>query len=353
MAEPLPTTPLADTGQAENATDLVSQFLGMMQGFQITQAVRVAAKLNLAELLKDQPKTAQQLATATNTNPSALYRLLRLLAAIGILAETPPQQFTLTPLGELLRKDSPNSFYTAALFLGSQQQWQLWFNLLYSVETGESASNHVFGVDTWQYFAQNPEEAENFYGFMTNLSAMLAPTLVSNYDYNAIETIADVGGGQGFLIASILKANPTLKGILFDLPSITKNAAKLLTGQGVAERCQIISGDMFLTWSFRADLYLISRVIHDWDNEKAITILRNCRQVMDANSRVLLVERVIPEDKKTALPVLLTDLQMLIGHGGQERTVEEYKGLAQAASLTLTRVIPIYPPFNIIELKPV
>lgn len=330
-------------------SSLTTTFLELVMSFQVSQAIHVAAELNLADLLKDQPKTTEELAEYAASNPAALYRLLRVLAATGFLAEIAPHRFALTDLGQLLCATATGSLYNTARFQGSQRQWLTWQHFLHSIKTGESASQHAFGVDSWEYFAQHPQEARIFYDYMTELTNLLAPALAAGYDFKEAQIVADVGGGNGTLLATILKANPHLKGILFDLPHVTKNARQLLEEAGVAERCEIISGDMFSAWPFKADLYLISRVIHDWDDEHALTILKNCREVMEAESRVILVERLIGENKEAALLVLLSDLQMLVSTGGRERYLAEYQTLFKQAGLSFIRTSLLYPPFNFIE----
>lgn len=334
---------------SENSGNPRTSLMRLVLGFQVSQAISVAAQLNLADLLKDQTRTDQELANSTGTNPVALYRVLRVLANVEVLAEVAPHRFALTQMGQLLQKGVPGSVYTASLFFSSPRVWQVWQDILYSVQTGENTTRHVFGVPTWEYYSQHPKEAPIFYNFMTESSNQLAPLVVANHKFDEVQVVADIGGAQGNMLAAILKVNSHLKGILFDLPQVTQGANQFLEGVGVAERCEIVAGDMFSPWPFKADLYLISRVIHDWADEQAIAILKNCREAMKPTSKLMVVERILPEDKEAALLFLLSDLHMLVGVGGQERSLEEYQKLFQAAGLTYTRHIALNLSFSLIE----
>lgn len=339
----------ANSQKNEQNLKLNADLMKLVMGNLVSEVIYVAVQLNLAYLLKDHALTDEQLAEATATNPAALYRLLRVLSSVGIVEEVTLHSFGLTPMGQLLQQGVPGSVYTTALFFGTPRARKIWENLLYSIQTGENANQHVFGVPTWQYYAQHPEEAPIFYSFMTESSNQIAPSLTANYNFAGVKVVADIGGAQGNILAAILKANPHLKGILFDLPQISQGAQQHLEKEGVAERCQIVGGDMFERWSFNADLYLISRVLENWSDEKAIAILKNCREAMEVGSKVVLVERILPEDKDKALLFYLFDLQMLVGPGGQDHTLTEYQSFLRAAGLSFTRAIPINQPFSLIE----
>lgn len=352
MGEEQPNTKLTtetSSVKGENSLNLRTGLIRQVLGHQVSRAIYVAAKLNLADLLKDEAKTDEDLGQATGTKPAALYRLLRMLANIGVFEEIAPHHFALTPSGQLLRKGVPGSLYNMALYFGSPNVWQGWQELLYSVQTGENATNHVFGVPPWEYYVQHPEEAPVFYNFMTESSNLLGTSVAVNYNFEGLGVVADVGGAQGNILAAILKANLHLKGILFDLPPVTEGARQHLETLGVVERCQVVGGDMFAAWPFKADLYLIARVLHDWDDEQAIAILKSCREAMEASSKLIVVERILPKDRDNALLFLLSDLHMLVGPGGQERNLEEYKNLFQAAGLAYTRHVSLNPPFTLIE----
>ena len=349
-AQPRPklTTEVASASH-ENNPNLNTVLMRLVLGNLVSEVIQVALKLDLAKLLKAQAMTDEELAEATHTNPAALYRLLRVLVSVGILEESTSHRFGLTQMGQLLQKGVPGSVYSTALFFGSPRARKIWENLLYSVETGENANQHTFGVPTWEYYAQHSEEAPIFYNFMTESSNQITPSLSANYNFEKVRVVADVGGAQGNMLAAILKANPHLRGILFDLPHITQAAQQHLQIEGVADRCQIVSGDMFQPWPFQADLYLISRVLDNWSDEQAVAILKNCRQTMKADSKVVLVERILPEDPDRALLFYLFDLQMLVGPGGQDHSLKEYQKFFEAAGLRFTQAIPLTSPFSLIE----
>jgi len=235
------------------------------------------------------------------------------------------------------------------LFFADKVMWQVWGALLHSVETGEPTYQHVFGLTGWDYRAQHPEAAALFNNFMTESTASLAPTVAAAYDFSATSTLVDVGGGHGQMLASILQAYPTLHGLLFDLPHVVKGAPRLLEVAGVSDRCEVMGGDAFTGVPADYDTYLLSRVIHDWDNERAIAILTRCQQAMKPQGKVLLVERVIPTDRTPELLVLESDVNMLVAPGGKERTVAEYRALLGAADFELTQIIPVQTPYNILE----
>jgi hypothetical protein len=321
----------------------------LIQSFQVTQCIYVAAKLGIADLLKDGPRRSEELAKATGTHAPSLYRVLRLLTAVDLFTEGEAHSFALTPLGAYLQTGVPGSMRTMALAYGEKPFWPVWGALLHSVETGEPSFQHAFGLKTWDYYAQHPEEAELFNNFMTELTASVAPTVAGAYDFSASSTLVDIGGGHGQMLASILQAHPTLHGVLFDLPHVVKGAPPLLEEAFVSGRCQVIGGDAFTAVPADYDTYLLSRVIHDWDDERTIAILTRCHQAMKPQGKVLLVERVIPTDRTPELHVLESDVIMLVAPGGKERTEAEYRALLEAAGFELTKLIPVLTPYYIIE----
>ncbi len=321
----------------------------LIQGFQVTQCIYVAAKLGIADLLKGGPRKSEELAQATGTHAPSLYRVLRLLTAVDLLTEGEAHSFALTPLGAYLQTDVPGSMRNTVLFYCDKPSWQVRGALLHSVETGESAYQQVFGLRSWDYQAQHPEYAALFNQMMTDLTASVAPTVAAAYDFSATATLVDVGGGHGQMLASILQAHPTLRGVLFDLPHVVKGAPPLLETAGVASRCEVIGGDAFTAVPADYDTYLLKGVIHDWDDERAIAILARCHQAMKPQGKVLLVERVIVTSSTPELLVLESDVNMLVSTGGKERTDAEYRALLSAAGFELTQIIPVQTPYNIIE----
>jgi hypothetical protein len=321
----------------------------LIQGFQVTQGIYVAAKLGIADLLKDGPRSSEDLAQATATHAPSLYRVLRLLSAVGILTEGDAHSFALTPLGSSLQTGIAGSLRHTVLAFGDTAMWRVWGALLHSVETGEPSYEYVFGVKNWEYRAQHPETGLLFDQFMTEGTARIAPSVATAYEFSAIGTLVDIGGGHGQMLASILQSTPTLHGVLFDLPHVVKGAPPLLEGAGVSGRCEVIGGDAFVNVPTGYETYLLSRVLHDWDDERAITILTRCHEAMKPLGKVLLVERVILSDSAPEPLVLQSDLHMLVATGGKERTEAEYRILLTAAGFELTRIIPVLPPYAMIE----
>jgi O-methyltransferase domain/Dimerisation domain len=322
----------------------------MIQGFQVTQGIYVAARLGIADLLQDGPHTSEELAQATGTHASSLYRVLRLLTAVGLLTEGEAHSFALTPLGAYLQTGVPGSMRDTVLLYADKPVWQVWGNLLHSVQTGEPSFEHVFGLALFEYNQQHPEHATLFNNMMTEWTAGVAPTVAAAYDFSAIQTLVDVGGGHGQMLASILRAYPTLHSVLFDLPHVVKGAPPLLERAGVADRCQVIGGDAFVAVPAGYETYLLSRVIHDWDDECAKAILSRCHQAMQLRGKVLLVERLILTGSAPEVLVLESDVQMLVlSYGGRERTDAEYRALLSAAGFEITRLIAVLTPFYVIE----
>jgi O-methyltransferase domain/Dimerisation domain len=322
----------------------------LIQGFQVTQCIYVAAKLGIADLLRDGPRTSEDLAQVTGTHAPSLYRVLRLLTATGLLTEGEAHSFALTPLGTYLQIGVPGSMRDTVLFYCDKPLWQVWGDLLHSAETGETGYQHVFGLSLFDYNVQHPEHATLFNHMMTEWTASVAPTVAAAYDFSATATLVDVGGGHGQMLASILQAHPTLHGVLFDLPNVVKGAPPLLEAAGVAGRCEVLGGDAFTAVPADHETYLLSRVIHDWDDERALALLTRCHHAMKPRGKVLLVERVILTGTTPQVLVLESDVQMLVvAPGGKERTDAEYRALLNAAGFELTQLIPVLPPFYVIE----
>ena len=322
----------------------------MIQGFQVTQCIYVAAKLGIADLLKDGPRTSEELAQATDTHAPSLYRVLRLLSAVDLLIEREAHSFALTPLGAYLQTGIPGSMRDRVLLYCEKPFWHVWGDLLHSVETGEPSFEHVFGLALFEYNQQHPEHATLFNKTMTELTASVAPTVAAAYDFSTTQTLVDVGGGHGQMLASILQAHPSLHGVLFDLPNVVKGAPPLLERAGVADRCQVIGGDFFTAVPAGYETYLLSRVIHDWDDERAVALLTRCHQAMKPQGKVLLVERVIVIGNSPQVLVLESDMQMLVlSYGGKERTDAEYRTLLNTAGFEVAQLIAVLPPFYVIE----
>ena len=320
----------------------------MILGGLMQKSIWVAAKLGIADLLREKPQTAEELAAATNTDAPSLYRVLRLLASTGIFAENSDGKFNLTPIAELLRSDTPNSMRDYAIMMGEDWIWQAYGELMHTVKTGEIAHDKVQGMSSFEFFEKNEEVGKIFNRAMTNLSLLSAPAIVEAYDFSSINKLVDVAGGHGLLLAAILKANPHLQGVLFDLPFVIENAGELLESEGVAARTEKVSGDFFESVPAGADAYLMKHIIHDWNDERSVKILQNIYRAMNDDGKVLIVEMVVPVGNEPS-PAKGLDLVMLTVEGGKERTEKEYRELLAAAGLRLSRVIPTRSPYSIVE----
>ncbi|MCP9495268.1 MAG: acetylserotonin O-methyltransferase [Pyrinomonadaceae bacterium MAG19_C2-C3] len=316
-------------------------------GALMSQALYIAAKLGIADLLKDKPQPVSALAAATATHEMSLYRVLRSLAGIGVFQEVEPEVFALTPHAEPLRSDAPGSMRNGVIFMGEEWHWRVWGNMLHSVRTGKPAWGHVHGAEVFDYFTMNPEQAEIFNRAMTDMSVSTAPAVVEAYNFNGIGTLCDIAGGHGYLLAQVLKANPDVKGILFDMPQVIAGANAVLDGQGVTERIEKVAGDFFESVP-SADAYMMKHIIHDWDDERAIVILQSIHAAMNREGKVLIIETVVPEDNEPHYSKLL-DLEMLTSPGGVERTAGQYRELLAHAGFKLTSIIPTKSPFSIVE----
>ncbi|HYO92849.1 MAG TPA: methyltransferase [Pyrinomonadaceae bacterium] len=324
----------------------------MIYGFMLSQAIYVAAQLGLADLLKDGPRSSDELAGATCTDSTSLYRVLRALAAVGVFEETEQNVFALTPMGETLRTDAEGSLRPLAVCMGGQCNWQAWGDILHSIKTGESAFEHVFGTGFFQHLERHPDNAKMFLESMNCCASLYNEAIVTAYDFSRFGKIVDIGGGQGKLITAILKANQETRGVFFDTPNQTPVAQRLFQQQGVADRCETITGDFLEAVPEGGDAYLLKHIIHDWDDPKAVEILKNCRRSMSPEARLLLIEEIVAEDSEFA-PAKVLDIQQLLMPGGRERTAEEYRKLLEAAGFELTNIIQTQSSLSIIESKPV
>jgi SAM-dependent methyltransferase len=320
----------------------------MIFGAFVSQAVSVAAKLGVADLLAEQPQTVAALAAATGTHERSLYRVMRTLAGVGVFREKGEKVFELTPLAAPLRSDVPNSVRNGAIFMGAEWHWRVYGEMLHSVRTGESAWSRANGAEVFDYFAANPEHGEVFNRAMTDRSASAAAAVTAAYDFAGVAQLVDVAGGHGYLLAAVLRANPGARGVLFDLPQVVAGATALLEREGVTDRVELSSGDFFASVPEGADAYMVKHIIHDWDDERALLILNNIRRAMRDGGRVLIVETVVPEGNEPHFGKLM-DLEMLVSPGGVERTEREYRELLAQAGLELRRVIPTRSYLSVVE----
>ncbi len=324
------------------------QMLQMLNTFLTVQALHVAAALGIADRLADGSGSVDDLANATGAHRASLYRLLRMLAGAGVFREQADGRFALTPLGGTLRSEGPDSVRDWAVFVGAPEMWEIWGGLRDSVMTGEAAFSRARGMALWDYMAEHPELGTPFDRWMSRQSDQHNAAIVASYDFSPFRVVADIGGGQGSTLAAILRVNPSVRGILLDLPHVVARPAPLETAR-VADRCEVIGGDMLAGVPGRADAYIIKRVLMDWGDEQAARILRNCAGAMPEDGKVLVVEMVLPPGNEPS-PAKAFDVLMLLVHAGARiRTKAEFGDLFAAAGLRLTRVIPTASPNSIVE----
>jgi len=329
-----------------------AQILQIVTNFWSSRAVYVFARLGIPDLLKSGPKSAEELASETKMHAPSLYRVLRALSSIGFVTYTADGRFAQTPLSEILVTDAPGSLRWFTISELGQEHYPAWGNLMHSVKTGEIAFDNFFGADIWKYFEQNPEDAAVFNNSMSGVTAATNDEILAVYDFSSFETVVDVGGGHGGLITSILNANPKLKGVLLDAPQVIDGTRPKIEAAGLANRCETVAGDFFKSVPAGGDAYVMKWIIHDWDDKRAITILRNIRNQMQPNGKVIIVDCVVPENNDPDFSKFF-DLNMMVMTGGKERTEKEFAQLLSAAGFKLLRVIPTKVPTSIVEAEPV
>jgi SAM-dependent methyltransferase len=313
-----------------------------------TQTISVAADLGIADLLIEGPKTAEELAKEADAHGGALYRVLRALASVDIFTENEDGRFSLTPVADNLRSDVPTSLRSFAIMAGAEF-YKSWGNLLYSAKTGKDGFDKTYGKPFFQYMTEHPDRHAIYDKAMMVHGIAETEPMLDAYDFSAFETVMDVGGGNGMMLAAILNRHPAIKGILFDLPPAADRAKESFSDPDLSDRCRIVGGDFFNSVP-SADVYVLRHIIHDWNDDNAVTILSNCRKAMNPDGRIILVETVIPPLNEPCFGKWL-DLMMLIV-GGQERTEEQYRKLFLQAGLKLNRIIPTAHEISIIETVP-
>ena len=330
------------------------QLIQMGMAHWVSHIVHAAAELGLADhLAREGPMGAERLAGLTGTHAPSLYRLMRTLAGLGILTEedAAAQRFALTPLGEALRAGAPGSARATVLTLASDWWMRGFGQLLYSVRTGRPGFEKHLGMPVFDWLARNPEEASRFSETMVGFHGAEPPAVAAAYDFSGAGTIVDVGGATGNLLSAVLARHPGPRGVLFDLPHVVGDAPALIGARGLADRVAIEAGSFFEGVPAGGDVYLLSHVIHDWGEDQCLTILGNCRRAMGPESRLLIIEMVLPEGDAPH-PGKLLDLMMLVGPGGRERTEAEYAALLGEAGLRLARVVPTESAVSVVEARP-
>ena len=324
----------------------------MLTGYWVSQAVYVAAELGIADQLADGPRTADELAEATRTHPRSLYRLLRALASLGLFIESDGHRFALAPTGECLQSGVQGSQRATALMMVGQF-YEAWGGLLGSVRIGRPAFEAIHGRPFFEHLAANPEQCQVFDAAMTAFNDRKTRAMLETYDLSGVRVLADIGGGTGSTLISILRQYPGMRGVLFDLPGVAGRAETEVLAAGLNDRCLVKGGSFLEEVPGGADAYLLRHILHNWDDGWAVAILRNVRSAMgvEEGARLLVVERLIPPGNEPMFGKL-TDLTMLVVHGGLERTEEEFRDLFATAGFTLTRVVPTSSDVSVIEGKP-
>ncbi len=343
--------PIAGAATPATGPGPEEQLLRLVTGYWVSAAIHAAAKLGLADRLARGPQTVAELARQTQTDDRSLYRLLRALASVGVFAEQDEGVFGMTPMAELLRRDRPESMWAFTVMAGDEH-YEAYGHLLHSVRTGQPAFEKLHGQPVFPWLQKHPEQAAIFDAAMTGIHGRETEAMLQAYDFSGIGVLADVGGGNGGLLRAVLRQYPRLRGLLCDLPEVVDRARDPMGAAGLGERCRLAAVDFFSAVPAGADAYLLRHVLHDWEDERAVQILRNVRQACDARARVLVVETVIRPGNEPSFGKLL-DLTMLVLPGGRERTQEEYRRLLAAAGFSLTQIVSTPVETSVIEGRPV
>lgn len=324
----------------------------LLAGYAQTQLIAVAAKLGLADLLHENSLTIEELNTRTGTHPAAFRRFVRGLIVFNILVQDENGRLSLTPMGEFLRSDHPQSFHSYAILCG-EENYRAWGKLYDTVMSGETGFKLAHGLEFFPYLEANPAVAERFDRTMVANSGEEVSKLAEVYDFSAARLVIDVGGGNGAIMAALLKMFPDMKGIVFDRPQTVEGTGPVLAEAGVFERCRVIGGDFFQAVPAGGDLYILSNIIHDWPDQEARQILQNCRRAIEPDGRLVLLEKVLPEQvqARSDWRGVWLDLNMLVNTGGVERTEKEYAALLADCGFKLSRVIPTNLRHEIIEAQ--
>ena len=321
-------------------------------GHYISRSLFLVARLGIADLLSDGPRHCNDLAKSTDTHPPSLRRVMRLLASVGVFCEEENGEFSLTPMGEYLRTDVPGSQRAMAMVFAGKRLQEYWKDLEFCVRTGQPAFRLHGVTNIFEDPLRTPEEEANFDAAMADLTRLTSVAVASAYDFTPFRLLVDVGGGNGALMIGILKANPSLRGIVFDQPATVERAKEQIERHGLAARCTAVGGDFFKEVPSGGDAYILKHVIHDWNDEQAAAILKNCRGVMDPRSKLLVVEVVYPsriDNSAEGRGAASNDVNMLVNTGGRQRSRAEFEALYDAAGFRLTTIVPTVARVSIVE----
>lgn len=326
--------------------------LRQMSDMIVGHLIYAAIDLGIADTLRDGPRTSAEIAALTSTQPGPIHRLMRSMAGFGLFRMDGAERFELTPLSEYLLSDHPSELSTIIRLTNHPINQQSWIALPHTLKTGETAFNHVFGMSVFDYYREHPEVGERFSQFLRHQFNQDVDAIAQAYPFADAQTFVDIGGGIGSLTIAILQAHPHLQGRIIDLEYTRAEAEAEIRAAGLAGRCEWQAGDFFADALPPADIYLLKHIIHDWDDQRGIAILSNCRRTMAPGSKLLLLESVFPSEAQPAISHIIMDLVMLAIYGGQERTQAEYEQLLERAGLRLTRTVPVSPSITILEAEP-
>ena len=332
-----------------SSSSLKSQLRDTMEGFERSQLIYLAAKLGLPDLLDDGAQSVETLSGQTGVAAPVLYRLMRGLAWCSLVRHLEDDSFELTPLGELLRVEAKDTLYERALCIG-EVEYPAWGALLQSLQDPTPAFDRVFGMKFYDYLQKNAEIGANFDRMMGKGALPVARSVVQAYNFSDFTTVVDVGGSDGTLMSTILRANPDLRGVIFDLPSVIERTGARI-GQ-FSSRVQLMGGDFFDKVPAGGDAYIMKWILHNWPDEHCVRLLTNCRRAMSRTSRLLILEQVMPERVGPDDEVVGWDLGMLVHLGSSERTEAEFRTIFERAGFSLLRVIPTSSGMSIIEGEP-
>lgn len=337
--------PKIETGTAASSQEVTlparATVMQLLNGYVNTQIIYVTAKIGLADLLAPAPQPAAQLAAATGLDAHRLHRLLRGGVRCGLFMEDAEGRFALTPLGATLQRDVPGSVRDMALLAG-EVWYPAWSGLDHTLQTGEIAFDHVFGTSFFAHLAAQPGAKQRFHHYMAARTGQAVNELLRVYDFAQVTRVIDVGGGNGTLITALLLAHPHLHGMVFDAPGVIEEARQQFAGVGLlspAPRAEVCGGDFFSHVPEGGDLYLLSQILHDWDDAQCVQILQNCRRAMQEHGRLVILEQLMPPHVQKSSIQVDMDLAMLVLTGGRERTAAEYGALLTAAGLRLTQTL--------------
>jgi len=321
----------------------------MVIGKWISQALGTVVEIGVPDQLAKGARRCSDIAREAGVSEDGIYRLLRALASLGLFVESAGRRFKLTGMGQMLRRDHPESLAGFARFVGHDSTWRPWGQLDYSVKTGMPAFDHVFNVPIFEYYSRNPEAAAVFDDAMTSISAAEARAASDAYDFKGVDTLMDVAGGHGLLLATVLRRQKKMRGVLFDLPHVAAGAAATFARAGITGRVRVESGDFFKELPSGADAMLMKHIVHDWDDDSATQILQACHRALGPRGKVLIVDTVVPSGNTPHYGKLL-DLEMLVlTPRGRERTKAEFTRLLRGAGFRLSRVIATESPLSIVE----